>query len=37
MKKDAATACSTSATDMKLSGAAKSGHVKQCVSDTVGS
>jgi hypothetical protein len=36
-EKDAATACSKSATDKKLSRAAKSSHVKQCVSDTVGS
>jgi hypothetical protein len=36
-EKDAATVCSKSASDKKLSGAAKSSHVKQCVSDTVGS
>jgi hypothetical protein len=35
--KDAATACSKSACDKKLSGAAKSSHLKKCVSNTVGS
>jgi len=36
-EKDATTACSKSATDKKLAGAAKTSHVKKCVGDTVGS
>jgi hypothetical protein len=36
-EKDAATVCSKSASDKKLSGAAKSSHVKTCVSNAVGS
>jgi hypothetical protein len=36
-EKDANASCSKSAADKKLAGAAKTSHVKKCVSDAVGS